>query len=411
MKSVFKNIDRKWKEYALAGCICILFFVCITNLGAIWSAVMSFFRFFSAVFIGFVIAYILNPLAKSFDRGLFRKIRRDKLRWALSVSLSILILLVVIALLIILLAPQIVKSIRSLAENYSTYVLHLKNFILNIRGPLISPDMVNDWFGNLSPEGGVLGKVGDFVQDNANVILQKTTSIGSAALNGMIGLIFAVYFLLAKTNIFKAFARLFSLLLPKRRYDRFGTIMSKFNTIFSRYIVFELLDAFIVCAANYIFMLIFRMPDAMLISVVVGVTNLAPTFGPIVGAAIGAFILLLLEPAVVIPFLIFTLILQTIDGYILKPRLFGDALNVPSVLILMSIIVFGKLMGVPGMLISIPVAAIIVYIYNERFIPWLERRKIVKEAEEKGILISDSAFEKKAAAGERPEDKSGGEHK
>ena len=114
-------------------------------------------------------------------------------------------------------------------------------------------------------------------------------------------------------------------------------------------------------------------------SVVIGVTNLIPTFGPIIGWVVGSFILLLVDPVAVLPFLIFAFTLQTFDGYVFKPKLFGDVLNVPGFLILMAIIVFGKLMGVTGMLISIPVAAILVYIYNEAFIPWLELKRDLNE--------------------------------
>ena len=163
-----------------------------------------------------------------------------------------------------------------------------------------------------------------------------------------------------------------------------GTLAAKFNAIFSKYIVCELADALIIGALNAVFMKIFRMPYVLIISVIVAVTNLIPTFGPLIGGGIGAFILLLIKPTAVIPFLIFTLIVQTLDAYLIKPKLFGNALNVPGVLILIAIIIFGKLMGVTGMLLAIPFAAILVYLYTERLVPWLEKRKKKElDAEEK----------------------------
>jgi len=122
-------------------------------------------------------------------------------------------------------------------------------------------------------------------------------------------------------------------------------------------------------------MLIAGMPFVSVVSVIVGVTNLFPTFGPIVGAVLGSLVLVLVSPRAVIFFLIFTIILQTIDGYVIKPKLFGGALNVSSVLILAAIIVGGKVCGMIGVLLSIPVAAILVYVYNELIIPRLEKRK------------------------------------
>ncbi|MCI6637735.1 MAG: AI-2E family transporter, partial [Lachnospiraceae bacterium] len=147
------------------------------------------------------------------------------------------------------------------------------------------------------------------------------------------------------------------------------------NTIMIRYIVGELLDALIIGLSNFVFFLIVGLPYNLLISVVVGVTNLAPTFGPIVGGVVGAFILVLNNPWHALWFIIFTIILQTIDGYVIKPKLFGNTLGVSSVWILVCIIVGGRMFGVPGILLAIPFAAISDYVYNNYILVVLENRK------------------------------------
>ncbi len=124
-----------------------------------------------------------------------------------------------------------------------------------------------------------------------------------------------------------------------------------------------------------------HMPYSVLISVVVAVTNLAPTFGPFVGAFIGGFILLLASPGDVIAFEIFTLILQLCDGYIIKPKLFGDTLGVPGVWMVSGIILGGELFGVLGILVAVPVVGIITFVYRD-YIALLEyRRKSESDAE------------------------------
>lgn len=149
-----------------------------------------------------------------------------------------------------------------------------------------------------------------------------------------------------------------------------------------RYILCDLLDGMIIGVANAVFMLLVGYPYVPLISVVVGVTNLAPTFGPILGAVIGAGILLLVNPWYALVFLIFTIALQTVDGYIIKPKLFGNTLGVPSIGILVSIIVFGRMFGAIGVLLAIPFAAIIDYIYKDGILPKLEsRRKLRREGQ------------------------------
>ena len=127
-------------------------------------------------------------------------------------------------------------------------------------------------------------------------------------------------------------------------------------------------------------MLVVGYPYVPLISVVVGVTNLAPTFGPILGAVIGAGILVLINPWYALVFLIFTIALQTVDGYVIKPKLFGNTLGVPSIGILISIIVFGRMFGAVGVLLSIPFAD---YIYKDGILPKLEARKTKRDQEKK----------------------------
>ncbi|MBE5861551.1 MAG: AI-2E family transporter [Lachnospiraceae bacterium] len=143
-----------------------------------------------------------------------------------------------------------------------------------------------------------------------------------------------------------------------------------------KYIIAELVEALVVGSANFIFMLIFGMPYAVLVSVVVGITNMIPTFGPIFGAAIGGLILLLADPWKAVAFLIFTAILQTLDGYVLKPKMYGDALGVSPVMILVFIIVGGKMFGVIGILIAIPLAAILSIVISKFQAVLLERKAI-----------------------------------
>jgi predicted PurR-regulated permease PerM len=108
---------------------------------------------------------------------------------------------------------------------------------------------------------------------------------------------------------------------------------------------------------------------------VVAVTNLIPTFGPIIGGAIGAFLLLLVEPWYALVFIIFTLILQNIDGYILKPKLVGDSVGVSGLWVLIGVIVGGKMFGIVGILLAIPGVAILDMLYGEFLLPWLEKDK------------------------------------
>ena len=190
-----------------------------------------------------------------------------------------------------------------------------------------------------------------------------------------IGFILAIYFLAGKQRLKGWIKQSLWLVSKEKHYENVLNVGRHFNSIFAKYITCELIDAIIVGVINYIFMLILNMPYSIMISVVVGVANLVPTFGPIVGALIGALVLLLANPINALWFIIFTIVLQIVDGYWIKPRLFGDALNVSGVLILISIIVFGRIFGIIGIFLSIPLAAIIVYIIQEFVVPKIEKKK------------------------------------
>ena len=155
------------------------------------------------------------------------------------------------------------------------------------------------------------------------------------------------------------------LFLPIQAHSRLRTFFRQCNHIVLRYFGSDLLDSLLVGVANAIFMLIFRMPYVALISVIVGVTNLLPTFGPVIGAVPAALILLLVDPWKALWFVIWTMVLQTIDGYVIKPLLYGDTLGLPAVWVLVSIIVGGRIFGVLGVLLAIPFAAICSYLLDK----------------------------------------------
>ena len=377
MKLDFKGWGNRWKELALAGCVCVLFFVCITHLGSIFEYIGKFFSLFRTVFIGAIMAYILYPLAAFFRDRVFCRVKTKKLCWVLSVILTVVIIVTVLALLLAMLIPQLTNSVASLLDNIDTYAEQLKKAVAGMSSPI--GELVDTLLESFIGDNGLLPKIGKLITEDISGLIKTTSNVGSAALSWLIGAIISVYLLLARDPIINSAQNLMTLLFKPLTCHRAETVLNTFNVIFSKYIICQLLDSLIVGTSNFIFMLCTGMPDALFISVIVGIANLVPTFGPIAGAAVGGFVLLLVKPGAVLPFLIFTVAIQIVDAYFIKPKLFGGVLNVPGVLILIAIIVFGRLWGVVGMLIAIPAAAILVYLYVELLIPWLKRKKESKE--------------------------------
>ena len=383
LKINWESIDKKWKTYTLSGILCILAYLLLINLGKFFSWVGVVIAAFNTVFIGAVIAYILNPLAKFCEKKIFHRVKKERSRWNLSVVLTFVLTFAFLTVPFALIVPQLVKSVGGFIENFNTYAANLTELTKGF-DPRIQ-EIVNPALESLTMEGGVLSSLAATIGENFSGVTDATASVSGSAINWVIGTILSVYFLLNKPVIVGAFRKFFAVFFSPNQYTRFSGLTAKFHDIFSRYIVFELLDALIIGVMNALFMAFAGIPNVALISVIAALTNLIPTFGPIIGAGISGVMLLLAAPGGVIPFLIFTVVSQACDAYIIKPKLFGNALNVPGVLILVAVVVFGKLMGIAGMLLAIPLAGILTYMYSELLLPWLA----VKHEKEKAGEAED----------------------
>ncbi len=373
MRKDWKEMKEKWGPLVLGACVVVLFYVALSNIGIVWDALKTIVRVLTPVLVGAGIAYILNPFASINDRTIFKWIKKRKLSWCLSVALAIILLLVLLALLLYGIIPQMVDSVMNFVNNLEDYLISLTEWVDSLNIP--SDDIVNSLQNLINNEGKLLNRALDLLVGNIGELGRRASSIGSGTMNAVIGFILAIYFLVDKERMLGWIHKFMQLMFSEEHYTNFISVGNRFNTIFAKYIGCELIDALIVGIVNYIFMTICGMPYAILVSAAVGTANLVPTFGPVVGAIIGGLILLLASPSTAFWFLVFTFILQTIDGYWLKPRLFGDALNVPGVLIIIAIIIIGRMFGIVGIFLSIPIAAILVYVVENFAVPRMEARK------------------------------------
>ena len=365
-------LKQNWVAYSVALCIGILFYVMISNIGNIWAGVKVLHSFISPIIGGAIIAYLLNPLMVMYEKYLFKWVKNSIIKRGLSVFLTFVTFLLAIAILLIALIPQIVDSVATILDNTDLYVATLQDLLTKLGTSADALQINIHSFTDMGTD--MIVSFTKSIPDNINSIVSASVNIGSSIITTIIAFILAIYFLSDKEHMIEGFRRLLFLLLSDKQYKKWADFWSRCNVILIRYIGGDILDAILVGFANFVFMSCLSMPYSVLISLVVGVTNLAPTFGPIVGAVIGAFILVLVNPWHAFWFLVFTIILQTLDGYVIKPKLFGNTLGISSVWILIAIIVFGRIFGIVGVLLAIPFAAIIDFTYRELFIVWLEKR-------------------------------------
>lgn len=355
--------EEKWFPNTFAICAGVILAFLLYNLPYITELFGSFWNVIAPVFIGVIFAYIMDPIARFLEKKVFKKAKKRRLVRCISVYLSVIITLLLLVLLVFAFIPPIVESITSVIESSEA---SLQSLMENTEAWINAKSLA--WFNKpISFEefdnaySWIASQLSEITvnTDNLAGVWETSLGVGSSIMTSVLAFIIAIYYMLYKESLQELTKKFFRRILEQKKYDTFMGFCFKCDRILLKYIECDILEGIFVGVGNAIFMAAFGMKYISLISVVVGVTNLAPTFGPIVGALFGAFLLLLVNPWHALWFLIFTLVLQTIDGYVLKPKLFGDTLGVSPVLILVSIILGGRIFGAIGILLAIPASAIV----------------------------------------------------
>lgn len=376
---------------------CVLFYMLVSNLGWLGAALHQLGVILSPFVWGLVIAYLLYPLMRIYQRSLFAPLcrrlfktnknperMRAKAARGLSVTLSIITLLVVIAGLLWLVVPQIYSSVEMIVENSSAYITQADAWLEKLLENYPEVEAaVSGLFGDLSQ--GVLHWLSENLLPRIrNLVTGVTMNVLRGIYNMLIGIIVSVYVLNDREG-FKARAKkvlysIFSLWAAKRILEAiFFT-----NRVFMGYISGKLLDSLIVGVICYIGALIIGMPYGLLCSVIVAVFNLIPFFGPIIGAVISAVIVLTVSPLKMLIFVVFVIILQQFDGNVLGPRILGSRVGVNGFWVLFSIIVGAGLFGFAGMLLGVPVFVVIYTFFRN-----LVNRKLIRS----GLPVDAGEFD------------------
>jgi predicted PurR-regulated permease PerM len=366
-------LEKRWVSYTVATCSAVVLYLGLSNISLLGKAFSAIWNYIHPIFLGLIFAYIMNPLMKFYQRKLFRKVKNNILQRNLAILLTFISVLLFVALLLVLLVPQIIENIVGIFNNAEAYGAALQyaaeevsvffaKFGIDLSSVITNQDFsLSAWMGSIS--------------QSTTTVINTSGNIGRSIFNVLIALITAYYFLEDKKRMQESAQSLLRAILPEKSFRDVSDFWGRCNKILIHFIGYDMLDALIVGVLNAIFLLIVRAPNVALISVICGVTNLAPIFGPVVGGVLGAFILVLNKPWYALAFIIFTIVLQTVDGYVIKPKLFGNTLGVPSIWILISLVVGGRMFGVWGVLLAIPFAAIFDFVYKDMIYKALEKRK------------------------------------
>lgn len=384
------NKEKKW--YILDGrsmsmllvlLLAILFYVGLTNFGAISGRIKMFLGVISPFIAGFCIAYLLNTPVCFFERKVYQNVR---FKWVLSIVTVYLIALVVIVVLLNMVLPQVVQGVMDLAGNIDAYSRQLNRLVQNFEAQFhLEGEGFEEIVGYLKD---LTNKLMELLTQSLPRLLEAGMAIGSGVVTSVTALIASVYMLAGKSRLVPQLKKMLYALFPKRRADRFLEVLSHANQVFVGFINGKIIDSAIIGVLCFILCLIFRIPYPMLMSVVVGVTNVIPFFGPIIGAVPCLMILVLVDPLAALRFLIMVVALQQFDGNILGPKILGDSTGLSAIWVLVSIIVGGGLFGFPGMILGVPTFAVLYDVVRQ----WVNKRLAAKRLDGSGHPI-EPAYE------------------
>ena len=378
-----KNKDNeKFVKLGITGVVVLLIgiagYFMLAHLTEITGGLNAIVKILMPFIYGAVIAYLLAPLCNRLERLLGRVIKKKGLVTGLSILLALILALVVVVVLLLLVIPNVSKSlieiVYALPGQMSAASAWLSDLLesqpeLQAQWDEFSSQLVaniNSWLkSDLLP----------MAQELLSSLGVKFAAVFTVVKNVFLGVLISIY-LLASRRKFAVQARiLVAGIFPKKWADKIEAEVHYADRMFNGFLVGRIIDSVIIGVICFIFTFLLRFDSAVLVSVIVGVTNVIPVFGPFIGAIPCALILLLENPLHCLIFLIFIVILQQVDGNIIGPRILGETTGVSSFWVLFSVLFFGGLWGLLGMIIGVPLFAVIYDIVRQLAYYGLRRHK------------------------------------
>lgn len=376
------------KQKSLAICTIGVFFACLMLTIVVWrfssvvAIVKKILTVLSPVIWGVVFAYLLAPLQNWLEKRILSKlIEREKphpaLRRTIAVIVTMLILVATLAGMIAMLLPELIESVRTLFNSIPNYAKNVAAWCTShLAGLKESNPQVYE--SVMTALNGLQDKLISFatqfepkidsIISGANVIGSITSgaySLVSGVLDFLIGIIAAIYLLYNKERYPAQFKKILYALFPEQRVHGTLRALAKVHHTFQNFLVGQTVDCLLVGVTTFIGLTIMDAPYAALISLVVGVTNFIPFFGPFIGAIPSAFLILIAAPSKLTPFVIFILVMQQIEGNLLAPKILGDSMGLPTFWVLFAILIGGGLFGFFGMVAFVPLFAALYALLKE----------------------------------------------
>lgn len=371
------TLKKRWLFFGILAVIFVTAY-CVANFDNFSSVFSKIGAVLTPLAIGGVIAYLCNPILKFYEYIVFRKLGRGNLRRGISLFCTVLTAFGILAVVIALILPELVDSISQLVTNYQFYLNGLLSFLQSLINKL-PPDLsehidisdmekltvfIRNMFGDAEDlMTQILNKLQSFVLDSNLIgdVWGFVSKLFNTFMDIILGIFIAFYILSSKEKRMAQINKFRAAYLSDKQDNRLTEVVSLVDKTFGGFIKGVLLDAMAVGVVTFILLSIFRVSQYnLLIAAICAITNVIPVFGPFIGAIPSGLIVLITNPEKFILFIILVVVIQQIDGNLLCPMIQGNNTGVSSLAVLVAITVMGGLFGLPGMIIGVPVFAVII---------------------------------------------------
>ncbi|SFB81611.1 AI-2E family transporter [Ruminococcus albus] len=360
--------NKKYQTIAVYAAVVIavnvLLVLALDNINEILKSIYNFFDVMQPVTWGLVIAFLTNPLMVRTSRLIerFYKSEEKKKKSAgfiktLSVIITELLFLGIVTGIVAIVVPELIKSVIEIFDNAGSIAESVQKWINKVfRNYPALEQAATNWLSDFNTD---VGTIYDKLKPMLENILSGAWGIVTVVKNFLLGLIVSVYMLCSKEKLLAQFKKIIIAFTKKRTCEKIMAGCEQANTVFSGFITGKIIDSIIIGLICFIVLTVMSMPYATMISVIIGVTNIIPFFGPLIGAVPTGLLILLIEPKKCIIFIVFVVVLQQFDGNILGPKILGDSTGLPGFWVLISLFLFGGLFGFGGMVLAVPTTALL----------------------------------------------------
>ena len=366
--------------------IAIIIFA-LVNFEKIFSIFGYIINIFSPFILGVLFAFVLNVINNFFERKIFGKIKSgkiwDKLKRPISITCSLVSVFVIIFFVINLLIPQLRNSISLFIDTLPGY----KEDIIGILNTFDVDDntieVISDYLDNFGT------MITNYIRDNSKDVINITTEFVSSVIKGVskaiISVVFAIYILAQKENLIRQFNKIMDAYMKPKTINKINSISALANKTFANFVSGQGLEAVIFGCLCFVAMLIFGIPYALPIAVLLGFTALIPIFGSIVGIVLGAVLVFMVSPIKAIIFIVIVLIIQQIENNLIYPKVVGKSIGLPGMWVLLSVTIGGSVGGLVGLFVATPLCSLLYALVSQTVNDRLKRNKIVEKVEEKTL--------------------------